>query len=157
MLDDFVIGILCTTTDDQDIAVAESRDGVLADIAEPNVADSAFAHAVDTLQGVGTDDDVLESRTILENKDSVLGTSIALTALHATVKFAVAEVLGRASLNGLDGSEDFHLASSLGDGKGLGGNEAGEESDGEVLHLGDWVGDLRSDGFVVVMDEGECE
>ena len=59
MLDDLVVGVLSTTSND----VGGSRglpqgDGILADILEPDVVDVARTLAVDTLSLVGTDDDV---------------------------------------------------------------------------------------------------
>lgn len=74
VLDDLVGGVVSTTTDDVGSAAAKDGDGILADILEPGELDVARALAVNTLTLVGTDDDVSESGTLLEDEDGVLGT-----------------------------------------------------------------------------------
>lgn len=137
VLNDLVICVLRSTTDDQNIAVAQSRYGVLADVTEPDIADSAPALAVHTLKCIGTDDDVFKGCTILEEEDGVLGAGVALSALHATGELAVAIVPGLTGGNSLDGLEYLDVADAGGDVERLGGSETSEQSEGEVLHLDD--------------------
>lgn len=86
VLDDLVVGVEGTTADDLGVAVALDGDGVLADVLEPDVLESARANAVDTLALVSADDDVPQGGTVLENKDGVGLAALRLaTALDAAV------------------------------------------------------------------------
>jgi hypothetical protein len=44
VLDDLVFGFLSTTSDDQGVTSTENRDGVLANITEPDVGQGARAY-----------------------------------------------------------------------------------------------------------------
>ena len=135
VLHNLVVCVLRTTNNDKHIALAQSSNGIFADIAEPDVADCALALAVNTLEGVGADDNILERRTFFKKENGVLGAGVTLSACHAPVEPAVAVVPGLAGLDGFDCLEDFDVANAGGDVKGLGGSEAGQEGDGEVLHF----------------------
>lgn len=74
MLDNLVRGLVSTTANNVGSAAAEDGDGILANILEPGEFDVAGALAVNTLALVGTDDDIAESSTILEDKHSISGT-----------------------------------------------------------------------------------
>ena len=71
VLDDLVCGVESTTADDVGSTITLDGDGILADVLEPDKLQRARAQAVNTLTLVGTDDDVAESGTLLEDKDSV--------------------------------------------------------------------------------------
>lgn len=76
VLDDLVGGVVSTATDDVGGTAAKDGDGILTDVLEPGELDVAGALAVDALTLVGTDDDVAESSTVLEDEDGILGTLI---------------------------------------------------------------------------------
>lgn len=107
VLDDLVTRAISTTTDDVGGAVALDRDGVLADILEPNVLKGARTLAVDTLGLVRADDDVLESSAVLEHEDGVGLSTLALAAAgaRATVVLDPLGIEGLASLDVLGLSE----------------------------------------------------
>jgi hypothetical protein len=72
----FVRSVIRTTTNDPRLLsgfVILDRDGILADILEPDVFERAVALAVDTFGLVLSDDDVAECGTFLEEEDSVGG------------------------------------------------------------------------------------
>lgn len=72
VLDDLVVGTESATTNNVGNTVALDRDGVLADVLEPDKLKVARALAVNTLLLVGTNDNVAQSGAILENEDGVL-------------------------------------------------------------------------------------
>lgn len=71
VLDDLVGGVVGAAADDVGRAVALDRDGVLANVLEPDVLEGTAAQAIDALSLVGADDDVLEGGALFENEDGV--------------------------------------------------------------------------------------
>lgn len=93
MLDDLVLGVGGTASSDEGVTVAEDGDGILADVAEPDVGQGAGTLAVDTLEGVGANDDVAEGSTVLEDEDGGVRASVGVgVAGLATVELLVASV-----------------------------------------------------------------
>lgn len=99
VLDDLVIGVESTTTDDvRDVTRAGLLDGdsVFADISPPDIPDSAGATAVDTLSLGSTNDDIADGSTALENEDGVglssLRLALTVTAASSTVEALHASV-----------------------------------------------------------------
>ena len=93
MLDNLVLGLLCTTADDGGITSSEDRNGILANIAEPHVGQRAGAEAVDTLEGLGTDDNVGKASTVVQDEDGAIAASVVIrVASPATVELLVAQV-----------------------------------------------------------------
>lgn len=97
-LDNLVGGVESTATlDEGGTGLLLESNGVLADVLPPDVLDGAGALAVNTLSLSGTDDDVADGGTVLENEHGIGLTSLALVladgrrsvvSLHATVKRA---------------------------------------------------------------------
>lgn len=86
VLYDLVVGVEGTAADDLGVAVALDGDGVLADVLEPDVLESAGADTVDTLVLVGANDDVPQGSAILKDEDGVGLAALRLaTALDAAV------------------------------------------------------------------------
>jgi hypothetical protein len=71
MLDDLVVGAVCTSANDVGSAVTLDGDGIFADVLEPDELEVAATQAVDALLLVGTDDDVLQGCALFKNEDSV--------------------------------------------------------------------------------------
>lgn len=100
--------------------------------------DSAGSLAVDTLNLVLANDDVLESSAILDHEDSVLVTTLDLASaanttavgLHATVE-DTADLLGGLEGNGTLGGRDGKR-STLAKSKGIVGGGNGRASSGEA-------------------------
>lgn len=107
VLDDLVTRAVSTTTDDVGGAVALDRDGVLADVLEPDILKGARTLAVDTLGLVRTNDDILQGGTILKDEDGVGFSTLALAAAgaRATVVLDPLGIEGLASLDVLGLSE----------------------------------------------------
>lgn len=74
VLDDFVFGFESATADDVGCAAALDRDGIFADIFEPDEFECAGAFAVDAFALVGADDDVAELCAFFEDEDCVFFT-----------------------------------------------------------------------------------
>lgn len=158
MLDDLVLGASGTSTLDVGGTVALQGERIFAHCAPPDILDGAGALAVDALNLVLADDDVLEGGTVLEDEDSVGVTALSLTSaadttaigLEATVEGAgdgLSRLVGDGALGGRDGegcarSEDMTVG-----GAGV-SNTSGSEADGggdgedagEELHFydGSW-------------------
>ena len=139
MLDDLVLGFLSTTSNDQGITSAKDGDGVLANVTEPDVGQGARTHAVNTLERIGTDDDVGDGSAVLEDEDGVGAASVGIrVALVAAVVLAVLEVnlagddgrLGERD----DGARAGRDVESLRRGKG---SNEGRELDSGELHVED--------------------
>ena len=93
VLDNFVLGLLRTTTDDGRITRAQNRDGILAHITEPHICQCAGTKAVYTLERVGTNDDIGETSTVLENKHGIIAAGVLVrVARLTTVKLLVAKI-----------------------------------------------------------------
>jgi hypothetical protein len=93
MLNDLVLGLARTTTLDQRVASTKDGNSILADVAEPDVADRARPFAVDTLERVGADDDVGEGGAVVENEDCAVAASVCVrVAGLSTVELSVAEI-----------------------------------------------------------------
>lgn len=156
MLDDLVLSTGGTTALDESVTVTLEGESVLADLLPPDVLDGARTLAVNTLDLISANDDVLEGSTVLEDEDGVAVATLSLTSaldatavgLHTTVEGAgdVLDLLvGDGALGGGDGERSALLEGAhgvggdiaLGSGDGGGGEEAGED-DGE-LHF-DGVG-----------------
>lgn len=71
VLNDLVRGLIGTSANDVGGSVALDRDGVLADILEPDELEVAGSETVDTFLLVLADDNVTKSGALLENKDGV--------------------------------------------------------------------------------------
>jgi hypothetical protein len=85
VLDDLVIGGLSTSALDQCVTVALDGKSILAHVNPPHVLNGAFSFAVNTLNLVFANDDVLKSTAVLDIEDSVLVAALCLTsALNAT-------------------------------------------------------------------------
>lgn len=66
-----------------------------ANISEPDILKSTSSLAVDTLEGISTNDDIAQSSTILENKDVASRSSVCIRiARVSAIELLVAEVLG---------------------------------------------------------------
>lgn len=137
VLDDLVVSVLRASADDQNVAVAERGNGVLADVAEPDVADSAGALAVNTFQSFGANDDVLEGCAVLEDEDSVIRACVAVLASHAAVVLLVGKVQGRTLGDRTRSLEGLYSTIASRNGEGLRGDETSEESGSEELHCDD--------------------
>jgi len=93
VLDNLVLGVLRASTLDQRITSAEHGNSVLADIAEPDILDRAGSEAVNTLEGVHTDNNVGESGTVLKDEDGVVAASVGISVAGlATVELLVAKI-----------------------------------------------------------------
>lgn len=80
-------------TFDEDVAVSECRDSVLADIPEPHILQCASPLAVYALELVCADDNVTESRAVLEDEDSTITASVGIgVARPSTIILLVAHV-----------------------------------------------------------------
>lgn len=102
VLDNLVGGSSSTTSLDESVAVTLEGKGILADLLPPDVLDGARAHAVNTLNLIGANDDVLEGGSVLKDEDGILVAALLLTsALHTTAVGLHATVKG--SLDGLRG------------------------------------------------------
>lgn len=153
VLDDLVLGAGSTATADKSVAVTLDGEGILADLLPPDVLDGARALAVNTLDLVGADDDVLEGSTVLKDEDGILVTTLLLASalhtsavgLHATVEGALDDLgglVGDGALGGGDGEGGALLKGThgvggdvaLGSGNGGGGKEPG--NDHRELHFG---------------------
>ena len=137
VLDDLVGSVLSTTALNEDVACAKSRDGVLTNIAEPDVGQGASTTAVDTLELASTDDDVGDAGAVLEDKDSRGAASVSVgVAVTTTVKLLVSEVTGTRDNGRLGEGDD--AARTGGNVEGLSRNQAagGEQGDDGGLHLG---------------------
>lgn len=108
-----------------------------ADIAEPNVLQSACTLAVDALQLPGADDNIGDRSAIVENEHRALIASVSVgVAVTAAIKLLVAEVDATGNDRRRRERDDRPRAS--GDVKGLSGGEScqrGEKSSG-VQHFG---------------------
>lgn len=157
VLDDLVFSTSSTTALDESVTVALEGESILADLLPPDVLDGARTLAVNTLDLISANDDVLEGSTVLEDEDGVgvlaldLASALDATAvgLHATVEDArdgLGTLVGDGSLGGGDGEGGASLEGAHGVGgdvalrRGHGGRgeEAGED-DGE-LHFDGLVG-----------------
>ena len=126
MLDDLVLDFLGTTTDDHSITSTENRDGILADVTEPDVGQCAGTKAVDTLKRISANDDVGDGCTVLEEENSVVAASVLVrVAWLATVKLLVAKVNITSDGAGLRERDD--LAGASGDVESLRSRHAGDE------------------------------
>lgn len=117
-----------------------------ADVTEPDVLEGTGTLAVNTFKSVGSDDDVAQSSSVLEDKDSVGRSSVLVrVAGVATVKLLVAIVLH--SRDDADGREGHDTARARGDVEGLGGTEGGKDSSrqGSDLEL-HFLGDEKTGG-----------
>lgn len=65
-------GLVGTAANDVGGSLAGHGDGVLADVLEPGELDVAAALAVDALDLVGADDDVLDGGAVLEDEHGIL-------------------------------------------------------------------------------------
>lgn len=147
VLNDLVLGASGTSTLDEGVAVTLEGKGVLADLLPPDVLDGARTLAVNTLDLVSTDDDVLEGSTVLENEDGVSVATLSLASaldttavgLQATIEGTLdglGRLVGDGSLGGGDREAGTLLKSShgvgsdiaLGDGNNGRGQESGEKS-----------------------------
>lgn len=113
VLDDLVVGVVGTTSNDVGGTITLDGDGVLTDVLEPDELQSARAQAVDTLALVGADDDVAKGSTILEDEDSIGLASLALTTAGNTTV-----VLHPAGIESLASGNVLGLAETLGVGGG---------------------------------------
>lgn len=156
MLDDLVLGVEGTTTDDvRYITRASLLDGdsiynlqpiisnqvpsqlffkvlTLANISPPNVLDRARSTAVDTLSLGSTDDDVLDRSAGLQDEDSVgfasLALALAITGASSTVEPLHATV--ESTRDDRSGRES---------GVAAGGGEGGGKTSWNVAALFWWV------------------
>lgn len=95
MLNNLVNSIGCSTTDNESVTSAKDRNGIFTDVAEPDVGQRARAQAVDALERIGTNDNVGDGGTVLQDEDGILAASVVVrVTLVATVKLFVAEVDG---------------------------------------------------------------
>ena len=89
VLDNLVVGTVGTTTDDVGcvtIVLLLDRKGVLADSAPPDVGDGAGTLAVNTLDLVGSNDDVGQRAALLDLENGVrVATFILARAVNTTV------------------------------------------------------------------------
>lgn len=99
MLYDFVLRMLCASANDESITFTGEGNSILADIAEPDVANCAGALAVYALEGSISNNHILERCFILKNKHSIFRAGVFVSAVHAAVEFLVVEVLGLAGWN----------------------------------------------------------
>ena len=153
VLDDLVLGAAGSTALDDGGSGALEGEGVLADGRPPDVCEmlagvlggyvmgrkrtleSAGALAVDTLDLVGTDDDVLEGGTVLELEDGVLVAALSLTSaldttavgLEATVEGALDDLGGLVG-DGALGSGNVEAEAALNDLRSRGSRGADGES-----------------------------
>lgn len=114
----------------------------LADITEPDVLKSAGTLAVNTLQLVGTNDDVGDGSTILKDEDSGSRSSVLVgVASTSTVVLLVSVILGAS--DGLRLGERDDATNTGWDlqglGRGHGGQNGSEDGSGE-LHFESVVG-----------------
>ncbi|KAJ8116580.1 hypothetical protein OPT61_g2028 [Boeremia exigua] len=144
VLDDLVLSASGTTTGDGGVTVLLEGESVLADGGPPDVLESAGTLAVDTLNLVLADDDVLESGTVSQREDGVRIATLGLTSaadttavgLQATVEGArdLLDFLeGLGALAGGDG--DAGALGQAGEAArslvgGAGGGHGGESQDG---------------------------
>lgn len=157
VLDDLVLSAGSTTALDESVTVALEGESILADLLPPDVLDGARTLAVNTLDLVSPNDDVLEGSAVLKDEDSISVLALNLTSaldttavgLHATVEGAgdgLGALVGDGALGGgdreggasLEGAHGVGGDVALGRGHGGGGEEAGED-DGE-LHFDGLVG-----------------
>lgn len=106
VLEDLVLGTVGTAALDvggvTGVLVLDGE-GVLANRAPPDVLESAGTLAVDTLDLVGADDDVLQGTALLDLEDSVGVATLILTgAVDTTVVNVHASIEGVASGDSLD-------------------------------------------------------
>jgi len=95
VLDDLVFGLCGATALNEDVTVAQCGDGVLADIAEPDIGQSACTLAVDALKCVLANDDVGELGAVIEDEDGAVAAGVVVAvARSATIELAVATVEG---------------------------------------------------------------
>lgn len=71
VLNNLVRSAIRAATNDVRSTIALDRDGVLADVLEPDKLERAGAQAVNALHLVGADDDVLERGALLQDKDGI--------------------------------------------------------------------------------------
>ena len=126
VLDDLVLGVASTTTDDLSVTVTLEGKSVLTDGVPPDVLNGAGTETVNTLVLVLANDGVLESSAVSEEEDSVGVAAFGLTtALDTTAVGLVAAVEGAGDgLGFLVG--DGALAGGDGEGSGGAGTEGAE-------------------------------
>lgn len=71
VLNNLIRGLIGSSADNVGGSVTLDRDGVLADILEPDELEVAGSETVDTFLLVLADDDVTKSGTLFENEDGV--------------------------------------------------------------------------------------
>lgn len=126
MLDDLVLGFLSTTSNNQGITSTKDGDGVLANVTEPDVGQGARTHAVNTLERIGTDDDVGDGSAVLEDEDGIAAASVLVRVTWlATVKLLVRKVDLASDGAGL--GERHNVTGAGGDVEGLRSCHAGDE------------------------------
>lgn len=166
VLDDLVLSTGSTTALDESVTVTLEGESILADLLPPDVLNGARTLAVNTLDLISANDDVLEGSAVLEDEDGVSVRALDLASaldtaavgLHAAVEGAgdgLGALVGDGALGGgngeggasLEGAHGVGGDVALGRGHGGGGEEASED-DGE-LHFDGLVGllDLKKRGF----------
>lgn len=95
VLDDLVLGVASTTTDDLAVTVTLEGKSVLTDGIPPDVLNGAGTETVDTLVLVLANDGVLEGSTVLEDEDGITVLALSLTtALNTTAVGLVTTIEG---------------------------------------------------------------
>jgi len=79
VLDDFVLGSRGSTASDNGVTIALQSEGILADCGPPYIGDGACTQAVDSLDLVLANDNILESSAILQEEDCVTVSTLLLT------------------------------------------------------------------------------
>lgn len=132
VLDDLVLGSAGTATSDNGIAATDNGDRIFADVTEPDVPQSAGSLTVNTLECVGTDNDVRERSTVCEDEDGVFiaGVSISVAG-PATVELLVAHVHSASDRAGTGERDD--VARTSRDRKSLGRCHASGKSEEDDL------------------------
>lgn len=106
------------------------------DIAEPDVPQRACTLAVDAFQLVGTDDDVGNRRSIVEDEHGAVTASVGISVASTTAIELFVAVVDRAR-NCRRRSERDNRSRTSGDVEGLSGGERHQRGDegGGVLHV----------------------
>lgn len=161
VLDNLVIGASGTAALDESVTVTLEGEGILADLLPPDVLDGARTLAVNTLNLVGADDDVLEGGSVLKDEDSIRVAALLLTSalhttavgLHGTVEGSLDD-LGRLVGDGTLGGGDGEGSTLLEGSHGVGGDVALRSGNsGRGKKPGDDHGELHFDGDELVREK----
>jgi hypothetical protein len=108
----------------------------LANIAEPHVPDSAASFAVHALQGITSNDGILEGGPGLKDEDGGPGAVVpVVVARTVAIELAVSHVLKTSDDTGLGKMDDGSIPSGNVEGLGSCGASHGEREESGGMHL----------------------